>query len=545
MGIFNEEGEFELNGRARKVLRGVGFYLLCVLCCNVLAYLYVKNSHFIYFWDNATYWDISKQIATGGQGRGLELARKVYESMLHSDYNMLIALLPAACMRLFGTSRLVYILSLVNLYTVPSLVVLYLTARRQTRSPAVAVVLAALFTPAMLFLGMAGFADVAGIGICFLCFFLVQPGTGQKKEKLPWWKGLILGALLVLLMLMRRWYAFFAVSFLTAMAAECVLQRRKPIALIMAILTAGGILVLFFQPFITEKLLTDYGQLYAGYKFSIPTDLKLFARYFGILPVCLFACSVWTMVREKEFHLAFYWIQMVSCFLMFIATQTHGQQHLLLYIPAFMMLLIQFLPRLRKWPSFLLVSVFAVVFMVNPFLLRQQPQSISEIEHYALVPDFSMRPRQRDDADSVLQLKQYLDEAVPEGKKVGILASSFVINGDILRNVEPSLNVEPSREDYIVQLPEVDSRDTDLTPLYTTDYMLVAYPAQIHLPAENQNVILEAVNSFEAQTDIAAAYEPEGGRRIVGGVSVQLYRKVRNANETEIAAFHHKVQLFT
>lgn len=543
MGIFNEEGEFELNGRARKILRGVGFYLLCALCCHVLAYLYVKNSHFIYFWDNATYWDISKQIASGARGSGMELVRAVYESILHSDYNMLIALLPAACMRMFGSSRLVYILSLIHLYTVPSLVILYLMAKGQTRSPGVAVILTALFTPAVFFLAMAGFADVAGVGICFLCFLLVQEKTEEKRRQIHWWKGILLGFLLVLLMLLRRWYAFFAVSFLTAMAAECVIRRRGLGTLLAAILTAGGILLLFFRPFVLEKLLTNYGELYAGYKFSIPTDIKLFVRYFGVLPVGLFVCSLWTMARGKEFHLAFYWIQMLSCFLMFIATQTHGQQHLLLYIPAFMLLLAQFLPRLRKWPSFLLVSVFAVIFMVNPFLPRQQPQSIREIEHYALVPDFSMRPRVREDVDSVLSLKQYLDQAVPEGKTAGILASSLAINGDVLRNVEPSLNIEPTREDYFITLPEVDSRDADLSPLYTVDYMLVAYPAQIHLEAEDQKVVLEAVDSFEKQSDIAAAYMPEGSRRVVGGVSVQLYRRVRAANETEIAAFRHK--LFT
>ena len=37
------------------------FFTVWTVILNVLAILYIKNSNFIYFWDNATYWDISRK----------------------------------------------------------------------------------------------------------------------------------------------------------------------------------------------------------------------------------------------------------------------------------------------------------------------------------------------------------------------------------------------------------------------------------------------------------------------------------------------------
>ena len=63
---------------------------------------------------------------------------------------------------------------------------------------------------------------------------------------------------------------------------------------------------------------------------------------------------------------------------------------------------------------------------------------------------------------------------------------------DILINAEPSLGVKSIRDNYIVSLPQVDSRDRDLTPLYTVNYVPAASPAQTHLAEGSQTVVEEA-----------------------------------------------------
>ena len=160
----------------------------------------------------------------------------------------------------------------------------------------------------------------------------------------------------------------------------------------------------------------------------------------------------------------------------------------------------------------------------------------------ALVPNFSMLPTKRSDTDEILALKRKLDTTVYEGDTLGVLASSFTLNEDILKNVEPSLGVKPIRDNYIVSLPQVDSRDRDLTPLYTVNYVLAAIPAQTHLAEGNQTVVTEAVNSFANYTDIANAYEeiPEC-ETVIDNMTIKLFHRVREETKSDITAFEARL----
>ena len=139
-------------------------------------------------------------------------------------------------------------------------------------------------------------------------------------------------------------------------------------------------------------------------------------------------------------------------------------------------------------------------------------------------------------------LKKKLDTTVYDGDTLGVLASSFTLNEDILINAEPSLGVKSIRDNYIVSLPQVDSRDRDLTPLYTVNYVLVASPAQTHLAEGSQTVVEEAVNSFMNYADIATAYEevPEC-ETVIDGITIKLFHRVRDEHQADIKTFEARL----
>ena len=176
------------------------------------------------------------------------------------------------------------------------------------------------------------------------------------------------------------------------------------------------------------------------------------------------------------------------------------------------------------------------------YIPRTQPHNIQEIKGFAVIPTFSMIPERRTDTDEILALKQKLDQTVPDGDKLGVLASSFTLNEDILKNVEASLGVKQTRKDYIVSLPQVDSRDRDLSALYSVNYVLAAYPAQTHLASGSQTVLEEAVRSFGVYADIATAYEevPEC-ETVIDGVTIKLYHRVRDEEASDIAEFESRL----
>lgn len=530
--------EEEKKGLSHRQITLIFFAALWILM-NIIAVIYIKSSRNIYFWDAATYWDISREIASGKISPGFW--KNVYDSIAQMDYNYVAGLPSAVFVWLFGQSRLVYILSLVNLYAMPSVVMIYKLAKRLGKAEYFSAVAAVMVFPIILFITLIGFVDVGGLLFGLICMYLYFTKSPKRPE---YGRHIAIGMLLVLMMIWRRWYAFFAVSFITATIADCVIYRKKIIPVLVTLITSAVIILLFFRGFFYTKLIADYGNMYSGYKFSASTDFKLAARYFGVITVlALAAGSVFAGIKKGEKRTVFLWIQIIVCFIMFISTQTHGQQHLLLYVPAFAVMFIILLRYVNKLWLFGCICLVALCNSINVNIPRQQPNNIQEISHMALIPDFSMRPIKRADTDEMLALKHKLDETIEPGKTVGILASSFQLNEDVLRNVEYSVGEAPAREDYIANLPQVDSRDTDVTELFNVNYMLVATPAQTHLAEGSQKVVTNAVDCFVNYTGFAQAYdEIYDFETTIDNMTLKLYKRNRTVPNSAIREFEESLR---
>ncbi len=537
--ILNDKYDLEDEERRSFTLKSwhktVLFFAILAVIVNTLAIIYIKSASMIYFWDNATYWDISRRIASGAIDEG-GFWKNVYNSISQLDYNHVAGVPSSFLIRLFGESRLAYVLGLVNMYLVPSFIVIYLLAKKVSKAPKFATVAVILLSPVMMFLAFNGFVDIGGVLMCLLCFNLYYTKKGKEGG---FWRYIVIGILLVLMMLWRRWYAFFAVSFVTAMVAESVLFKRKWYNTAMTIAVVGLLLIVCFKDFLFGKLMQDYGNLYSGYKFSVGTDFKLITRYFGLVYIGVLAVSsIYMGVKKKETRTIFMWVQIIVCLFMFVATQTHGQQHLLLYVPSIMMLTLIAIKHITKEWALIGISFLALLHSVNVYIPRTQPTNIQEIKRMALIPNFSMLSTSRKDTDEILALKRKLDTTVYDGDNMGVLASSFVLNEDIIKNAEASMGVKPIRDNYVVSLPQVDSRDRDLSALYDVNYILVAIPAQTHLAEGEQTVVEEAVRSFEAYTDIALAYqEVTECESKIGDMTVKLFHRVTEVKDSDKAAF--------
>lgn len=521
----------------KKVMQNALLLVFAVIAVNLAAVLYIKCGKNIYFWDDATYWDIARSLAKRDMNG--TFWKDVYNSVASQDYNYAAGVISSIYVRLFGESRLVYVLGLANTYLLPSYVMVYFLAKKLGKAPVITSVAAVAASPVALFLTLNGFVDIGGLFLCLLCYSLYY----AKNEKRTLLNSVFIGLILVLLMVWRRWYAFFSVSFITAMAADSLLTERKKIPVLVTMATAGLFLLFGFGEFLFEKLLQNYGDLYSGYKFALSVDFKLLTRYFGILLLAvLLGGSVAAMIKKGEKRTMFMWIQMCVCFIMFVLTQTHGQQHLLLYVPSVIMLCIILTNYIPSNYAFAAAAAFAAIQTLSPCLPRTQPQSISEIKHYAVIPDFSLLPKARTDTEEILELKNKLDTVVEEGKTLGVLASSFVLNEDVFKNVQPSLGKPQTRENYIVSLPQVDSRDRDMTAFYNVNYILAAFPAQTHLAEGNQTVVTEAVKSFEAYADFAIAYEeiPEY-ETVIDGITVKLYKRTKTVPESAMKEFEERL----
>lgn len=505
--------------RSRIPSREILIYAAAVLLIsNLCALLYSRACEFIYYWDNASYWMMARDVASGSLRGGFW--HGLYNSILNDDYNYLAALMPAVFAKLFGGSRSVYIFAVTNCCFVPTAVMI----RAFTKSAARAAIITAAL-PVLLFLALTGFVDVFGCALCLGCILL--------SEKYSWRRGFAIGGLLVAAILFRRWYAFFAVSFLVGMFARCIIERKGFLTVLVAGAHSGFILLAFFMPLVTNKLLVDYSVLYASYKYPLMTDIRLFGRYFGLIFVLLLAGGAVYCLIKKDTRAVTPLVQAALCFMLFIRTQTHGQQHLLLYVPAAAAICSYSLEKTDK-KIMAAAAVFAAALTFNTFIDRPQPQSLTEIDHVALIPDFSMRGRKRDDAWEILALKNELDRLYGDST-LAVNLSSLTLNPDVLKNVQPSLNVPEHDSSYIIGLPAIDSRDTDLEPFYTQEYILNAYPAQIHLTNGEQRTTESAALCLNDGIAFGAAYQREPEEFEVDGVKLYVYRRYRDVTEAEKA----------
>ena len=307
-------------------------FIMVMILINLGACFYIARSSTVYFWDNAGFFETAKTLSLKRMDGAF--FQSIVKSMLFSDYNSLLSLPISLLMRIFGSSRHVFVLSIVNLYELPAVFLLLAAAQKQVRHSRTVGVLLLLITPIVPFMAFTGFVDIAPMSVGLLAVLI-----WLDHEKDVCARGILCGILLVICFIMRRTFFFFSAAFGLAALSSAILCERKALrGVIMMGVTVALSAIFFMQPFLLEKVLgSNYGSSYSAYDFGIVHDYFLFVRYFGIAALTLAFFAVLYLLVEKACRMKalFCGLLALICFVAFTMVQTHGQQHLLLYLPAF------------------------------------------------------------------------------------------------------------------------------------------------------------------------------------------------------------------
>ncbi len=254
-----------------------------------------------------------------------------------------------------------FLFVIANLYTLPALWGLCALGKGKKWGGLTTV----LLFPMLVYIGLVGYVDVAAAG-CAIWAVAIYTGDAPPVSR-----GVFSGFLLVMTFLLRRYFFFFAASFgVAALLVKLLFERREWKDFLPLFLSSGLCAVLFTPNFLLEKVFgTDYGDLYSAYALGLSSDLRLFCRYFGLaVLILLVAFGGWALMRGKERpKVAFALLQLPVCFIAFVLIQSHGQQHLLLYLPCLALLAAEVLPE-GGWTVVLTGVVFG-----GCFLPREQP----------------------------------------------------------------------------------------------------------------------------------------------------------------------------
>lgn len=387
-----------------------------------------------------------------------------------------------------------------------------------------------------------GFIDIAGV-IFTLSSVLILIADKNENDIARFF---LIGILLGIAVLLRRWNAFFALSFFITLLIDCIIFRKSLKPILSTLVSFAFVLLFLFQPLVSNILLKNYSQLYSDYKMGLSFDFHMLFKYFGVITFSVVLISGFFLCIKRGIRQSgvFLVLQPVICFIIFIRVQSHGQQHLFLYLPSFVCLLslciCHFIDKINKRnAACTLLAASAFLPTLSTFIPELHPRQIEKILSVPVLPDFTFRPPVWSDADTAVKLIRYLDEAVgSKGKTAGILASSFQLNYDILINAEASLNLERVsnvNRSYLIPLPAVDSRDAFPGELFKCDYLLVADPIQLHLGKGKQKVVYLPASMLLNGTGIGAAFQITGEQFTFNNrkMKITLYKKIRDLTDFE------------
>ncbi|MBE7025290.1 MAG: hypothetical protein E7408_04475 [Ruminococcaceae bacterium] len=511
------------------------FILWGVLFGNVFLAVYTYFQNFIPFWDYAGYYKETLRCGTLLAEDIPAFFTEMYQSMLESDYTLLPTLFLAPLHRLLGGTFTLYIFLIYNIFLVPFFVLFSLLINEVNPK---CLPLVFLFTP-FLSPALRGYLDGAGLIYVGIWLYLIYKGTFRRSAI---WEDIVLGLLSVVLVFTRRWYLFFLVGTMAALVLSGAFFRlfNKKVPLwpvVKNLLICGGttlgVVTVFFFPYLMRLFTNNMADAYSAYMFGdFWWNIKYFIRYYGFLPTVFYALGLLGLRRKKYRQLTLFLLfQIPIMFFLFTRIQTVSYHHQYLFAPEIFLLGAIGIASLPKWNRTALIAYTTVLSVAFAYI-------------YVPVPGDSLRnvfssvrfaPKTME-TEGVQKLRDRLNALTDaEGGYVYVLASSETLNDDMLKN--SMLPEKDNAMHTMLGTNHVDKRDGIPNHLFVCKYVVVAEPVQVHLGADNQQVV-----DFFAREILDGTYTPNLERiesiSVADGVIAHIYR--RNNGYTE--EFLNRVQ---
>lgn len=538
--------------------------VICVLA-NLFTVYFIGQERFIYFWDFITYWSKYVFLNEHFIGDTDNVIQTVFWSLREDNYNHLAAcpLIPFGL--LFGTSRLAYILSIVNIYALPAVYTLFLVHRKMggdgKNAPLVVLMVTAgvaLLSPDFWNPILFGFVDVGGVFLANLIFllYLKNPYSTQKTRDL-----LIIAVLVALLVLFRRWYAFWGVAFYFVLFMEICLTAalsrpidgKKLAGNLLKLATQGFVsAVIFFAaaPTLARRILgTDYTDLNSAYRRSenFFQSFEVVLKSFGLLYFSLFILGAIAALMDKRTRkfAAFVLVQSLVIFALFARTQDFDSHHRYLLLPPVILFSSLFLVRFvgslaEKMKNFKLLALgtLAALFVLN-FLTAFGPSEIGgpKKTYPAVFTNIRHQPLVRNDFKEIERMLSVLTGLMsnPEDR-VYVLASSDTMNSNLLNSAWMTFPQHGNICKKVLKTSDIDIRHGFPRGLMKASYVLVGDPVQYHMNPKNQRVVGVPAGLFLEQKGIATSFERLPHEfNLDGDVKIYIYKKIKPFRDSDAA----------
>lgn len=483
----------------RDILIFVGFFLLVGLAGLAFFYFYYAAERDIKIYDAVTYWTRTIQ-----SRKVMEESIPSYLSLLRNtlsdEYNYLIAFPLATASYLFGVSFTGYCQSVFLVYYLPSCLLLALFALRlvamaQKRKPGASALVACFgvlaISPVLFWPLTLGYADVAGVLVIAL---MLNISLGWDGISFSWKRNIIMAMLSLLLILSRRWYAYYIVGFYAALGLVSLIKMLvkrnfsiKRLALLIANLAMiAGIAsaaILLLNPNVFAMFLTNnYSEAYAAFGGNgILNSLWYIVNHVGfLLFLAFFLGSVWLLQKsQSRFSVIHLLLSAAVAGVLFLSVQDMGAHHEYLVTPTIMVIVaafaavcIQATPQKRR----VAVSAGLTLVLAINFSFAYVP-ILGSVADFASPLATAVRnyPKQLENYDAYHQIyDNLLERTRNQSATVYIVGEGDVMNPDYFRRINM-----PAQEDaapFAMVNSTVALRDGFPSQMFCAEYILMVNP---------------------------------------------------------------------
>jgi hypothetical protein len=549
----------------KKAIMGYGLFLIIA---NILAYYYVKSEHLIYYWDQVNYWLKFKYICSH-IFHPIDILRTLFYSIREDDYNYLPAFLLMPFGVLFGTSRVAFILSIVNILVLSATISFVILSNKLKAitghatsyiyyiAMGIALLIPNYWQPVL-----AGLPDIGGV---LLANILLIIYLSSYRQEIRWPQLLAIAILIPVLILFRRWYLYWGVAFFGAyLIEECVMAATtrqyprsiywKNIYRILVVAVISGVSVLIIAPTFVHRIIgTSYSDIYS---YSRNSDnlgqsfMFLFDR-FGLFYMTLFMLgAAFAVKNDKTRRFSIFLItQWLIIFILFSRTQDFDIQHLYLLMPTMMILIVLFitywLDGIRRFRPLIISGLIFAVLM--NFLTAFSPKKGWYTKPFPWVyTQFSQPPIVRNDIGEIDRMLAALEHLVANpDQKVYVLASSGRFNCQILSLAYLSIGRHVGIANHILWTNDVDKRDGFPNQFLTAKYVIITAPIQYHARPEDQRIVGIPAELIESQKGIGKAYKKlPYVFNLDNNVKAYIYEKTMPLRDVDINALSEQLRTY-
>lgn len=518
------------------------FLLITLILFFTVVYVHLEQK--LYYFDYGYYWRLF-----GTFGNVISDGNWVIDALhqIRSDDYSPAPIIPLyPFYEFFGSSRTVYIYGVSVLYLFPTaLIAAQISRKLGVNSYFIVTILSLLYTPFWV-PTLRGLPDIIGCIFLGLSTWLLFSSDFLRRRAL--WSGLLLGILIWLPFLFRRWYAYSILAFfLTAYAIglfhNCKTDRAWGAVRFSSVMFLAGIvsllLVFLFQKDLAYRAITtDYSTLYDAYQVTFGTHVALFYARTGVFVLAMIIAGLVMCTSEYRLRLLFCFFASTLTIIIFSRTQFLGPQHYLpvafWYFPIYAVGILKIIGFRKKY-EVLDYSILILPVMVF-FAGLTGVTDVSRATHRSIIAEnllgqYSFQPLRIENFKNYEKLTADIERLTHQGDQVAVFASSEQLSYSLLTAINPAI------APVILETPQRDRDGIVMLSALNADFVVWSSPDQTHLAPGSQTIVTLPNEMLRENRGFGSAFNEVGEYALAGGIKAFLAKRTRPVTVAEMEAF--------